>query len=377
MILRTRWDVDVMTQGLAAMETSVTVAETSTLADPKPLPPKPNKLLPKRWTEWDFDIFSVPYDELPGIAYSVLIAHPCISDSSSKLNLRKLWRYVCAIAAHYHPRPFHNFRHAVDVLLASSFLARLIQAEHPEPFLDPLVVAALLVSALVHDTDHPGVMSPYLIATKHPVATILGETPKAVLEHHHAAMAIKLLERPELDFLVDVGAGEKKRFIDQIRENVLNTDVTTTMLAAKKFQETGTTSVPCTERLLLADFKQVTADDSTAGPTAEQVMCLIIKAADISNPARPLHVYERWIEGAMTEFFVQGDSEKAKGLPVSMNCDRDTVITSKAQVGFISFLVAPLYRTLAAYAPSMQPLVNQLDSNLKHFQDLAEKGQES
>ena len=106
-------------------------------------------------------------------------------------------------------------------------------------------------------------------------------------------------------------------------------------------------------------------------------MCLIIKAADISNPARPLHVYERWIEGAMTEFFVQGDSEKAKGLPVSMNCDRDTVITSKAQVGFISFLVAPLYRTLAAYAPSMQPLVNQLDSNLKHFQDLAEKGQES
>ena len=54
---------------------------------------------------------------------------------------------------------------------------------HPEPFEDDLAVAALLVSALVHDTDHPGVMNPFLNALKHPIATKLAE-PVAILEHH-------------------------------------------------------------------------------------------------------------------------------------------------------------------------------------------------
>ena len=99
-------------------------------------------------------------------------------------------------------------------------------------------------------------------------------------------------------------------------------------------------------------------------------MCLIIKAADISNPARPLPIYEKWIEGVMQEFFTQGDLEKAKGMQISMNCNRDVDKVPKAQVGFISFLVAPLYQALCSYAPSLQPLVDQLEQNRKHFADL-------
>ena len=51
----------------------------------------------------------------------------------------------------------------------------------------------------------------------------LGEAPKAVLEHHHAAMALLLLERPELNFLAnlpEVNQTEIKRCAARFRVRV-------------------------------------------------------------------------------------------------------------------------------------------------------------
>jgi len=230
----------------------------------------------------------------------------------------------------------------------------------------------------VHDTDHPGVMNTYLIATKHPISLLQGtDAPKAVLENHHAAMALALLERPELDFLCNLEPEERKRFKEFIHENVINTDVTTTMGAAKQFggqssnARRPSTTVVDFERAVRQSKSTEKAEEST-GPSVAQVMCLIIKAADISNPARRLSVYERWIDGVMTEFFVQGDCEREQGLPISMNCDRETVVLAKAQVGFISFLVGPLFTAISSYAPAIKPICDQLDANLAHFKALAD-----
>ena len=33
----------------------------------------------------------------------------------------------------------------------------------------------------------------------------------------------------------------------------------------------------------------------------------------------------------------------------------------------MTFLVAPLYKALLSYAPLLQPIVDQLDANLKHY----------
>ena len=79
---------------------------------------------------------------------------------------------VCAIAARYHLRPFHNFRHAVDVVLASSHLVRKIQQDHAEPFTDQLVIAALLISALVSRSQLP-------MSTQQSPSTLV----KEVVEH--------------------------------------------------------------------------------------------------------------------------------------------------------------------------------------------------
>ena len=82
-----------------------------------------------------------------------------------------------------------------------------------------------------------------------------------------------------------------------------------------------------------------------------QVMCLILKAADISNPSRPLPIYQRWITGVMSEFFTQGDAERAAGLPCSLNCDRHTVVEAKAQVR-----ISPASPPPPAVRPLARPL---------------------
>ena len=271
------WNTDLMAQGLKGMEDAVSRAETSQLAPSRPWPPAPDPKFATMMNEWAFDLFMVPYDDLPAVAYSALTMHAAVSDPANKLDLTKLWRYVCEVATWYHPRPFHNFRHAVDVLLATSTLIRFIQVDHPEHFSDTLEVAALLVSALVHDTDHPGVMNTYMIATKHVVSTRTNApedaTPVAVLEHHHARVAIALLKRPELNFLSELPEADSKRFIDLIWQNVLNTDVTTTMTAAKSFSGNRRPSVT------VVDFQDRASSNATV--TTAQVTPLAMHAKSL------------------------------------------------------------------------------------------------
>jgi len=277
----------------------------------------------------------------------VLVSHPSLSSDGAPAHIDhpKLWRYVCEVAARYHPQPFHSFRHAVDVLLATSTLAKKVKADRPNVFGTEAstLTGALLLGALVHDVNHPGCMNPFLGALKSPLAA---EAP--FLERHHAELALALLDRPQLNFLD--GLAERSRLLGLVKDIVLATDVTTTMPLAKEISAI------------------VEAGDT---PAPEQVMRLVVKAADISNPCRSLAVYERWIDGVMQEFFCQGDVERERGLPISMNCDRETVSRDKCQVGFISFLVGPLFKSLHGFAPSLQPIVDSLESNRKHFADAA------
>ena len=302
--VRPPWDETILTEALKKMETSLERAASYVLAPATQPPPIYPAAKVARAQGFDFDLFEVPYDDLPTFAFSVLVLHPSLSsgEGACPIDREKLWRYVVAVAAHYHQRPFHSFRHAVDVLLATNHLISLIKADRPEPFSSPLEVACLLISALVHDTDHPGVMNSFMLASKHPVSTAAtsqgdgwfgsfsaGST-KAILETHHAGMAIALLQRPELDFTQPLAAGDRERFVALLRENVLNTYDGTTPAKAAEFSAL----------LLNGDG---TASESM--PSAAQVMCMVIKAADISNPVRPLKVYEKWIDGVMSEFFTQ------------------------------------------------------------------------
>lgn len=283
-----KWTEAAMQQALRELETSSAKLPSLKLAAPKKKPPSIREPASPTALSWDFDIFNVPYAELPALAYRILLSHPSISGPDSKLHLPKLWTYVCSIAPLYHLRPFHNFRHAVDVLLATSTLLSLVQKDHEGTFSEPLSVGALLISALVHDTDHPGVMNTYLIATEHALATRRGKNKTAVLENHHAQMAIAVLERPGCDFLCKLTKAERQTFVDLVRENVLSTDVTTTMSKAKEFSMGGVTGRR--PSVSVESFKRRSSErgEGEEQVSTKEIMCLISACLPPTRTLSPL-----------------------------------------------------------------------------------------
>ena len=76
---------------------------------------------------------------------------------------------------------------------------------------------------MVHDTDHPGVMNPFLIATRHPLAVLYNE--RSVLENHHAATTFGLLQDDRLNVLSGLTPEQRKEARLLIVKSIMATDM--------------------------------------------------------------------------------------------------------------------------------------------------------
>ena len=60
-----------------------------------------------------------------------------------------------------------------------------------------------------------------------------------------------------------------------------------------------------------------------------------------------MEISEPWLDCLLEEYFMQSDREKVEGLPVAAFMDREKVTKPSAQVGFIKFVLIPLFETVA------------------------------
>jgi hypothetical protein len=71
----------------------------------------------------------------------------------------------------------------------------------------------------------------------------------------------------------------------------------------------------------------------------------------------------------MEEFFQQGDKEREAGLEISPMCDRSNATIEKSQVGFIDYIVHPLWETWADLVhPDAQDILDTLEDNRDWYQ---------
>eukprot|EP00574_Skeletonema_japonicum_P004896 CAMPEP_0201729082 /NCGR_PEP_ID=MMETSP0593-20130828/17924_1 /ASSEMBLY_ACC=CAM_ASM_000672 /TAXON_ID=267983 /ORGANISM="Skeletonema japonicum, Strain CCMP2506" /LENGTH=604 /DNA_ID=CAMNT_0048221359 /DNA_START=139 /DNA_END=1953 /DNA_ORIENTATION=- len=102
---------------------------------------------------------------------------------------------------------------------------------------------------------------------------------------------------------------------------------------------------------------------------SSSILVFLLHSADISNPGKPQALAVRWANKALAEFFAQGDKEKELALPVSPLCDKEATKTADSQIGFLQFVVRPLYILLGDIVPQVKeevlPIVN---SNLDYWQ---------
>ncbi|CCD69646.1 Phosphodiesterase [Caenorhabditis elegans] len=310
----------------------------------------------QRLDDWGPDVFKI--DELSKnhsltvVTFSLLRQRNLFK--TFEIHQSTLVTYLLNLEHHYRNNHYHNFIHAADV--AQSMHVLLMSPVLTEVFTDLEVLAAIFAGA-VHDVDHPGFTNQYLINSNNELAIMYND--ESVLEQHHLAVAFKLLQDSNCDFLANLSRKQRLQFRKIVIDMVLATDMSKHMS-------------------LLADLKTMVEAKKVAGNNVIvldkyndkiQVLQSMIHLADLSNPTKPIELYQQWNQRIMEEYWRQGDKEKELGLEISPMCDRGNVTIEKSQVGFIDYIVHPLYETWADLVyPDAQNILDQLEENREWYQ---------
>merc|ERR1719487_2919037 len=107
------------------------------------------------------------------------------------------------------------------------------------------------------------------------------------------------------------------------------------------------------------------------------IMRVVLHSSDISNPTKDIKFYNLWVERVLTEYFEQGDRERKLGMPVSMFMDRFTTNIAKNQLGFIDFVVTPLYEAVATAIPQANLQLEKIATNRRYWEERVDLMQES
>ncbi|KAJ3195822.1 hypothetical protein HDU82_001984, partial [Entophlyctis luteolus] len=203
--------------------------------------------------------------------------------------------------------------------------------------------------------DHPGFNNAYQINAGTDLAIVYNDI--SPLENHHAAVLFTILASTETNVLASLSDAVYR----DVRKNVIRCILATDM--AKHGE-------------IMAAFKKA-ADGGFNFDDAEQkslLLQMIVKCSDISNEVRPTEVSEPWVEALLNEFFTQSDTEKVQGLPTAPFMDRDKVTKAGAQVGFIGYVMIPLYELVAKVLPNMdKTVIAPIKESLSYYKDMLEK----
>ncbi|KAJ8383318.1 hypothetical protein AAFF_G00221780 [Aldrovandia affinis] len=265
--------------------------------------------------------------------------------------------FTMTLEAHYHSDvAYHNSIHAADVVQSTHVLLSTPALE--AVFTDLEILAALFASA-IHDVDHPGVSNQFLINTNSELALMYNDS--SVLENHHLAVGFKLLQEEGCDIFQNLNKKQRQSLRKMVIDMVLATDMSKHMnLLADLKTMVETKKVTSLGLLLLDNYSD-----------RIQVLQNMVHCADLSNPTKPLELYRQWTDRIMEEFFTQGDRERDRGMEISPMCDKHNASIEKTQVGFIDYIVHPLWETWADLVhPDAQDILDTLEDNREWYQSM-------
>lgn len=117
--------------------------------------------------------------------------------------------------------PYHNFFHCCDVAHATF---RFIKLSTRRTDLSSMECFALMIAAVCHDMDHPGLQNSFLVETKHALATVYND--RSVLENRHISCLYSLVaDHPEADVFQFLDNASWKEVRKIIIESILHTDM--------------------------------------------------------------------------------------------------------------------------------------------------------
>ncbi|XP_069623207.1 3',5'-cyclic-AMP phosphodiesterase 4A isoform X3 [Ranitomeya imitator] len=274
-----------------------------------------------------------------------------------KIPVDTLITYMMTLEDHYHADvAYHNSLHAADVTQSTHVL---LSTPALDAVFTDLEILAALFAAAIHDVDHPGVSNQFLINTNSELALMYND--ESVLENHHLAVGFKLLQEENCDIFQNLTKRQRQMMRKMVIDMVLATDMSKHMsLLADLKTMVETKKVTSSGVLLLDNYTD-----------RIQVLRNMVHCADLSNPTKPLELYRQWTDRILEEFFRQGDKERERGMEISPMCDKHTASVEKSQVGFIDYIVHPLWETWADLVhPDAQDILDTLEDNRDWYQGM-------
>jgi hypothetical protein len=271
---------------------------------------------------------------------------------------------------------YHNAAHAVDVMATTDFFMRGSYVQERTTSLDHLMA---IVAAAVHDVGHPGTNALFQTKTMSPLA--LRYNDQSILENMHASLAFQTMqESPECNWIAQLTDGDVHQATglkQYVRKGIISMVLATDMAKHQKYVEQL--------KALVAEEQADDADCSIDESVKNKQVALdrklflldtIVHAADLSNPSKPRSIAMSWTKRVCEEFWAQGDQERSLGLQVSPLCDRGTGVKSvpRSQLGFINFVVLPLFRPLAELVSEVSGAIEGLSQNASFWEEMEEQG---
>lgn len=298
----------------------------------------------KNLLTWNFDLFAFS-DQTNRRPLSTMFLYICsqmqIETAIEGINIHKLSSYIQEVESHYGNNPYHNFIHGADVVHSC---LNLMETDYLQQALDQVHRFALVFAAAIHDFRHPGVGNDFLVNTSHEIATTYNDT--SVLENWHTSQAFLLLKKSEFNFLGKVEDPIKTLIRKRVIYAVLMTDM-------KRHGE------HVEELQVFLDTKENSSEIIDPGI----LMAHCLHASDLSHPTKEFSLHWKWSSKLIKEFLRQGDKELELGMEPGALYDRRKVNLEKSQIGFIDFIVLPLWVNWTTLIGEGEEFVDQIHTN--------------
>jgi len=225
---------------------------------------------------------------------------------------------------------------------------------------------------------HPGRTQLFQTKTLAPMAIRYND--RSVLENMHLALSFeKMMEDPSCDwfrllprdFETDGTTANLQQYVRKgLVDMVLATDMSKHVRQLHKFK-TFIESQESPEASTTDEGQKTEQEKQQALENKMIILEMALHAADISNPTKCRPIMLKWTQRILTEYWAQGDEEQKLGLAISPLCDRATGMKTvpKGQIGFINFVIQPLFTVFAKLIPEAQEAVENIDANRAFWEE--------
>lgn len=297
---------------------------------------------------WNFDAFV--YDEMELLSMTKHMFEFFHLLEEFQIKAQTLELFLLNVKAHYFDNPYHNFRHAFDVIQTGfCFLVE----KNVKRYFKPVDILVFFISCICHDIEHGSLNNSYLANTGSELSLLHNDI--SILENHHCYITFKILQRPELNILQAIEPKLQRAIRKRVIDCILHTDMGVH----------STYHMPILAQLVLENLSFDVEDEKYRVLLVD----LMVHMCDLANIARPFPLSKNWCDRVTVEFFNQGALEKTLGFSVKPNMDCSSTTVAQNMVNFIDAL-AEYIRIIGQVIPEIAEYYEMAFQNRAEWEKL-------